>query len=335
MLKPLFPIFLCIAAFLGTAWFSPSSFATGCTSVETGTGYYGGGVSVGVSCETSQGGSDTAGGTGSDSSGVGGCFKADGTEVSCWNSGYWWSYTYNKYCKVASISADDPHWGQHRDAAGNPVGTVYQCLINQDLNIYDLLNQMYIWANDTPETPPVPGTDPRTLVETAVVNLGLHPPQTGVGAYVYPGYEEWGLSWWVGAPMWLWTNTDDPLQWGTHDLTASDGNLSVNATITSTSISFDPGNGDAPVVCDTAGTPRPWNPNAPLAQHSPSGCDYTYMTTNTLGDTTSRFHVCATVTWSVTWSSSDGQYGTFTTTTTSTDTPAIHIGELRTVLVSR
>ena len=183
-------------------------------------------------------------------------------------------------------------------------------------------------------TPAVPGTDPQTLVRTAVASLGLHPPEVGVGAYVYPKYEDWGLSWWVGAPLWLWTNTDDDLQWGTHTLTATDGGLSVTATVTSTTISFNPGNGDSPVTCGTPGTPRPWNPNDLLSHHSPSGCEYTYLHTNTLGDKNSRFTVTATVTWTVAWSSSDGQHGTFTTTTTSTDNPAIHIGELRTVLVS-
>jgi len=44
--------------------------------------------------------------------------------------------------------------------------------------------------------------------------------------------------------------------------------------------------------------------------------------------------VSVTVTWMVTWSSSDGQYGTFTTTMDSTDNPAIHVGQLRTVLVT-
>lgn len=287
-----------------------------------------------VSCESTTTGVQDTDSSGGGSSGATGCFKADGTEIACWNSGYWWSYTFNKYCKVAQIDADDAQWGSHRDGQGNPVGTVYQCLLFADENIYNLLGYLYLWANDTPVTPEVPGTDPKTLVEQAVISLGLHAPQAGVGAYVYPGYEDWGLSWWVGAPMWLWTDSDDDLQWGTHDLTDSDGGISVSATVTSTSISFDPGNGDSPVVCDSAGTPRPWNPNAPLAQHSPSGCEYTYMTTNTLGDKDSRFVVSATVTWTVTWSSSDGQYGTFTTTTTSADKPAIHVGELRTVLVS-
>ena len=291
-------------------------------------------INVSVTCTTSQDGSNGTGPSNGDSSSSTGCFQNDGTEIACWNGDSWWSSAFNRYCQVANIPADDPQWNEHRDSTGKPIGTLYRCLISPIEPIYDVLRTTILWADDTPVTPEVPGTDPETLVREAVVSLGLHAPEVGVGAYVYPGYEDWGLSWWVGAPMWLWTNDTDDLQWGTHTLTDADGSLSVNATITSTSITFDPGNGDAPVVCGNPGTPRPWDPNDLLSHHSPSGCEYTYLHTNTLGDKDSRFVVSATVTWTVTWSSSDEQYGTFTTTTTSTDNPAIHVGELRTVLVA-
>ena len=258
---------------------------------------------------------------------------SDGTEVACWKGSYWWSPAFNFYCQVATPEMSSPWRYTHLDATGQPTGTLYQCLLP---NSPSGASPQYVilWADDTPVTPEVPGTDPETLVREALVSLGLHPPDVGVGAYVYPKYEDWGLSWWVGAPMWLWTNTDDDLQWGTHTLTNTDKGLTITATITATSLTVDPGNGDTPVVCNSAGTPRPWNPNDLLSHHSPSGCEYTYLHTNTLGDKTSRFTVTATVTWTVTWSSSDGQHGTFTTTTTSTDDPAIHIGELRTVLTT-
>ena len=334
MLKRLLLFLSMCIILLGMTCFGSSSYADSCTSNSLYTSFGGSTATVSVSCTTTTDSSRSIDGSESDSSDSTGCSKTDGAEVACWNSGYWWSYTFNRYCKVASLSPDAPQWSQHLDSAGNPVGTLYQCLLFQDENIYNLLNYMYMWADDTPVTPEVPGTDPETLVREAVVSLGLHAPEVGVGAYVYPKYEDWGLSWWVGAPMWMWTNDTDDLQWGTHTLTDSDGNLSVDATVTSTSISFDPGNGDSPVVCDSAGTLRPWDPNDLLSHHSPSGCEYTYLHTNTLGDKDSRFTVSATVTWTVTWSSSDGQYGTFTTTADSTDNPAIHVGELRTVLVT-
>ena len=328
MLKKLL-ILLClalVAVFL--PWPNSISIADSCSTEITKGNQYNV-TSISLSCESitpgSQGTTESVFG----SDGPIGCFKSDGTEVDCWFMGFWWSSTFDLYCHVGNYTDDSPLWEKHRDADGKPIGTLYECLVN----LNDLSNFFIRWADDTPVTPVVPGTDPETLVRQAVVNLGLHPPEAGVSAYIYPGYEDWGLTWWVGAPMWLWTDDSDDLQWGTHQLTDSDGGVSVEATVTSTSITFDPGNGDTPVTCDTAGTPRPWNPTAPLAEHSPSGCDYTYMNTNTLGDKNSRFTVTASVTWTVTWSSSDGQYGTFTSTTQSTDNPTIHVGELRTVLV--
>jgi len=191
-----------------------------------------------------------------------------------------------------------------------------------------------VWAATNPSTPAKPGVDPVTLVRTAISSLDLHPPTVGVSAYTYPGYEDWGLSWWVGAPMWLWVDATDTLQWGTHTITANQDSLTVTATITATQVNFDPGDATGPVTCKTPGTPRPWDPNDPLSHHSPTGCEHTYLTTNTLGDTTSRYTVSATVTWTVTWTTNDGQSGNFTTTTTSTTNPAIHVGELRVVLTT-
>jgi len=306
----------------------PTSEADSCEVSTVANGVFGP-IEIGISCSMTSSGSEESSEFYIGSSAPTGCFKNDGTEVDCWFMGFWWSSTFDQYCHVGNYLDDNPLWDEHRDADGKPIGTLYECLVN----LNDLSNFFIHWADDTPVTPVVPGTDPETLVRQAVVNLGLHPPEAGVSSYIYPGYEDWGLTWWVGAPMWLWTDDSDDLQWGTHQLTDSDGGLTVDATVTSTSITFDPGNGDTPVTCDTAGTPRPWNPDAPLAQHSPSGCDYTYMDTNTLGDKNSRFTVTASVTWTVTWSSSDGQYGTFTSTTQSSDNPAIHVGELRTVLV--
>ena len=319
----------CLLIILGTIMLNPVSSRADDCSVSTTVGKPYQPISINVSCTSTTDGLQGTTGSTSGSSSPTRCFAIDGTEVDCWFMGFWWSSTYNHYCHVGNYTDASPLWDKHRDANGKLIGTLYECLVN----LNDLSNFFIEWANDTPVTPVVPGTDPETLVRQAVVNLGLHPPEAGVSAYIYPGYEDWGLTWWIGAPMWLWTNTTDDLQWGTHHLTDTDNGLSIDATITSTSITFDPGNGDTPTTCNTAGTPRPWNPTAPLAQHSPSGCDYTYMTTNTLGDKNSRFTVTATVTWTVTWSSSDGQYGTFTSTTQSTNNPAIHVGELRTVLV--
>jgi len=290
-------------------------------------------INAGVSCRSTS--TDSRDETrmnnvgGSTSSGSTGCSRSDGAEVACWYGEYWWSPTYDKYCKVANFPDNSPLWDGYRDPQGRPIGTYYLCRTFWQESTTDAP----YWENTTPVTPPKPGTDPITLVRETVDSLGLHAPTVGVGAYVYPGYEQWGLSWWVGAPMWLWVDATDSLQWGTHSLSASEWDLSVSATVTATSVVFDPGDGIDPVSCTTAGTPRPWDPKDKISHHSPSGCEYIYQTTNELGNIDSRYNVTATVTWTVEWSSTDGQYGDFTTHTTSTTPASIHVGELRVVRV--
>jgi hypothetical protein len=133
--------------------------------------------------------------------------------------------------------------------------------------------------------------------------------------------------------MWLWVDSGDTLQWGSHTITADAGGASITAIITSTSVTYDPGDGAAPVTCLNPGTPRPWNPTDLLEHHSPSGCEYTYLTTSELGNRDSRFTVTATVTWDVTWTTTTGESGRFTLTLASDTTTSIHVGELRAVTV--
>ena len=306
---------------------SPASAETCSADASLGSQYGPGVVSVTLSCSTETGSAGTSvTGTTPDTSP--GCFRENGTPVPCFVDDYWWSSLFQTHCKVFSVPADSESWGDHRDDAGNPVGTLYYCLVY----IYDVTKATMKWA-DTSAGAPASVVNPETIIRSAVSSLGLHPPTTGVGAYVYPGYEEWGLSWWVGAPMWLWVETSDPFQWGTHTISASESGVSVTATVAPSYVSYDPGDGSAPVTCGNAGTVRPWNRNDLMSNHSPSRCEHTYMTTNTLGDPDSRFSVTATVTWKVSWSATNGQNGSFTTETTSTSATSIHIGELRVVRV--
>jgi len=290
-----------------------------------------GGSALPITAEVTCSGSSTGSSGTSSSSGNasdGGCYRVDGTPMACWYGDYWWSPAFNTYCQVDNVPPDSSIWDQHRDANGNPVGTYYQCL----LTVGGELRNVQRWANDTPTTPDLPGVDPEALVRTALAELGLHPPTAGVGAYIYPGYEDWGLSWWVGAPMWLWIDTSDPLQWGSHTLTASESGTSGTATVTPTSVTYSTGDGGME-TCTTGGTYRPWNPNDLLSHHSPSGCEHTYMTINTKGDRTSRFTVSATVLWTITWTATTGQAGSFTTTLESTSSASIHVGELHVVTI--
>jgi hypothetical protein len=264
---------------------------------------------------------------GSTEPGSGGCFDSTGIEVSCSYGEYWWSPEFDRYCKATNFPPDHPAWNAYRDSAGNPTGSIYQCLIT----IGGVLKQTFMWSPWSP-TPVIPVVDTETLVRTAVASLGVHPPTIGPGAYIDPGYESWGLSWWIGAPLWLWVDSHDPYQWGTHPLTTSLGGVTATATITAHHTTFDTGDGTPPITCTTPGTPRPWNPDDPLSRHSPSGCEHTYTTTSELGNPASGYTITATTTWVIDWSATNGQSGSFTTTLTNTS-PPIHIGELRVVRV--
>jgi hypothetical protein len=229
------------------------------------------------------------------------------------------------YCQELGVVAYQMWWKPNSDSEDDPEGTFYKCHAVGQTHTSDLpfratpLNGVSTWAES------------ETMVRNAVASLQLHAPSVGVGAYVYPQWREWGVSWWVGAPMWLWVDAKDPLQWGTHTLTATEGGTAISATVTATKAQYDPGDGSSPVTCKGPGTPRPWNPRELMDKHSPSGCEHTYMHTNTLGDVNSRYTVTATVIWDVNWWDTNGQFGSFTVPATSTQSVGVHVGELRVV----
>ena len=327
MLKPRH-IATCIVLLLAISPMSyHSSVAEGC-SKGTGDTY-----ETLLTCDVQSTESGSSGGSSDSSSGSqqGGstetveCVTKQGETVACWNGEYWWSPKYNAYCK--QIPPLPQYADSHVDWRGEPTGSYFSCIFVGPLVG---MNTFVVW-----EPGPAPLTPTSELIEetvrTAVASLGLHPPIVGVGAYVYPDAVDWGLSWWVGAPMWLWVPTWDNLQWGEHTLEASlDGN-SITAKVRADKVTYDVGDGSAPVVCQNPGTWRPFSDNELMRTHSPAGCEHTYMKTNTLGDKNSRYTVSATVTWKVTWSATTGQYGDFTVDVASVDNPAIHIGEIRIV----
>ena len=255
------------------------------------------------------------------------CYANGGAEIPCWSGDYPWNTQFQRYCRVINPAIDDPIWTGHLTSRGHPTQIPYSCIADSGYP------DCTLWADIIESTPQRPGADPISLVKSALSSVDLHAPTVGVGAYVYPKYEQWGLSWWVGAPMWLWVDAKDDHQWGTHTISATADGLTVTATVTAKKVSFDPGDGSPPVTCRSAGTFRPWNVRDPLSHHSPSGCEYTYPHTNELGNMNSRYEVSATVTWEVVWTATDGEAGSFTVDVPSTSSPSIHVGEIRAVMV--
>ena len=74
---------------------------------------------------------------------------------------------------------------------------------------------------------------------------------------------------WVGLNTWVWVDNWQPLQ-RTVDLRG----VSATVTATPTSLSFDPGNGDAAVSCPGPG--RPWTEADGNRPPTNGGCAYMY-----------------------------------------------------------
>lgn len=259
----------------------------------------------------------------------------DGKEIPCEADGYYWYSNFQAYCLFYDAPDDDPEWKDHRDTEGNPIGALYECKIFWFVESWIPPSSLIfvLWAPTVVSTPDV-GSGAQTWAFQVVESLGLNPPTVGASAYVYPEFKEFGFGWWVGAPMWLWLDKNDEWQWGEHTTGASAGGASISATVKSTKVTFDPGNGDTPVVCYGPGTPRPWNPDDPLERHSPSKCEYTYRKTSELGNTKSHFPVSATVTWNVKWQTNNGEAGKFTFEVPSTSPMLVHVGIREAVLVN-
>ena len=107
---------------------------------------------------------------------------------------------------------------------------------------------------------------------------------------------------WVNLWTWFWA---DPSIWDQQTKTVSDGQTSATATARPTTLVIDPGDGNDPVTCKGPG--RPWH--ATDANNTPTdgGCGYMYRHVSTGRPVTAT----VSVTWSVSWTGSDGQAGAF------------------------
>ena len=129
--------------------------------------------------------------------------------------------------------------------------------------------------------------DPRVLLEDALARLAIPDPAMAANPPV-------GSAALVRMPTWLWLDGD---YWRPRSATASAGGAS--ATVTATPVTAEWSMGDGAVVsCEGPG--QPWSPAAPAS--APSPCSHTYLTSSSAqpGDT---YALTATVTWSVTWTS--------------------------------
>jgi hypothetical protein len=156
-------------------------------------------------------------------------------------------------------------------------------------------------------------TTPGTLAEQALRELVL--PLPTIGRSPDPHNHIDGASGlpftWVSIFTWYWS---DSAPWRTPpSKTAATPDGAVWATVTATpvSLTFDPGNGDKPVVC--AGPGRPWTAADGEQAPTAGGCAYEYLhVVGGAGTVTST----VTMAWTITWKGSGGAGGSFQGQTT-------------------
>jgi hypothetical protein len=157
-------------------------------------------------------------------------------------------------------------------------------------------------AGAAPAAPPPP--DPAVLAQQAYAELTLPSPTVHRSPSERNSDPALG-----GLPFtlvnlytWVWTSDWQPVQ-----RTVELAGVSVTLTATPTGLSFDPGNGDASVVC--AGPGRPWTTADGNKPPVNGGCAYVYRRVSADGPVTAT----TSVQWSVSWSSNTGVGGVFPT----------------------
>lgn len=135
-----------------------------------------------------------------------------------------------------------------------------------------------------------PGVSGLSLARSAVASLTLAFPEPRTN----PAIDHDQLP---GIDTWLWV---DPAAWEPVSATATIPGLSATVTATPTHVSWDPGDGSSPVVCDGPGTP--YDRSRPPEEQT-SDCTHRYQDRG-------RYEVVATVHWELSWTASDGDGGT-------------------------
>jgi hypothetical protein len=128
----------------------------------------------------------------------------------------------------------------------------------------------------------------------------------------------------VGLPVWLWVKNPGQLTWGPYTRSATLGGVTVSATASVRSVTWQMGDGES-VTCGGPGTPYVKGMTGP----SPT-CGYKYALMSP-GKGTQPYTITATSNWDVEWNAG-GQGGVINTQTQATAQSVI--GELQTVIVN-
>lgn len=129
---------------------------------------------------------------------------------------------------------------------------------------------------------------------------------------------------WTSLWTYVWT---DRSTWKTLTATAATPDGSVWATVTAkpVSLTFDPGDGSAPVVCNGPG--RPWVESDGFNPPSAGACGYMYTKVSRAPQTATE-----TLTWQVTWVGSGGSAGTITPPMSTKTSGQLNVLQIETVV---
>jgi len=132
---------------------------------------------------------------------------------------------------------------------------------------------------------------------------------------------------WVGIPVWAWVEDTSASKWGPVSESGTFGGVTVSATATVQSLTWDPGDGQSAIGCGE-GTRFDINYWANKAAEDSPTCGWRYQQTS--GDGT--FTVSATTNWIVEWEGG-GASGQIAMPALTTQTQ-VRVGELQSVNVS-
>ena len=161
--------------------------------------------------------------------------------VPCDSSAGWWSGTHQCYVREMSPQppASDPLW------QGRTTGKVYDCTLPPGVAGPNLP----FWAQD----PPVSSAQVVNLAARAVQSLGL--TAIDIGMAPTPTSIDPASIGVVGLPNWMWVKNPSPRTYGPAIGSASDGVVTVTVTAKVDRVTWTMGDGSAPIICTTAGTP--------------------------------------------------------------------------------
>ncbi len=163
---------------------------------------------------------------------------------------------------------------------------------------------------------PVPTVTPAELARRAAAALTL--PKPGIHRSPSEQNADAGVPYtWVNLWTWYWTT---PASWRVISVREADGGVWAQLTVTPTSLTFTPGDGQATATC--AGPGRPWTETDGAGAPSGGGCGVRYRSAH--GSVTSA----VSMHWRVTWRGSDGTAGALADVVT-TNTSAYKVMQIQ------